>query len=1317
MADDFVSKFGFDVVGAEDLKNKLNRALKEYNLLVEDINKVNAQFNKQGKANQVVIQGITEDQKRFNVALTANGGVWKKIDTEVRKTTKSLTSYEQRLKSIVDSERKALVGRKVKSIDVAKDEAGKDLRNAARFNEIVDFERRALAQRLAYEARYQRGVTTVINAIRNHEVAAMRLRTRVQATYMRDRLRMLDQIRTAERRHAAQTAAQQARNNKISADILAQIRQSERLAAHKRRLAAEADNLRNKYADLGRTGKRAGEEVLLSWRSVQRLFVVQLFHQAISRFRLEMEEALRTTVDYSKRVAEIQTISQSAAESTEQWNVQLRSISEEFGVELIEVTSAAYEALSNQIIETTSDLGFIRDAQELARVTNSDLATSVDALSSVINSFGYNISETEKLSAILFRTVDLGKTTLNELSQNLGRVNSLSKILGVSFEEQQAALSTLTIQGLKDHTAKTLLINIYQKMIRPTEHMSEIFKEWGVSSGEAAISTYGLGNVLAALIRRAEQSGDFAEELGEQFQELRATTGAASLNLETFAAHLQQHLNAGAEYTRAFEIANNSMGASVDKQMARLKNQFISWGTSVVSTFVSVAQSFGGLDKVVRSAANVVGTLTLTWGIYKGVAIATSLTQSIMNGRFTTTNFLLLLMQRRITAVTAAYGILRASLGGIVAIGVTALSALIVHQLQWKDRVNRSVESVRESFKKLSEETIQQVIARVQKWGDSFGDQTKSITKRLGELNLYFTRSVSQLSVDMDKLNKSFTSTTQSLFKNQLSVLKSGLSDITREIRERESELQELRQGLEQSVKQQTDLALEFKVDAADTPIDKIGVLNDAAGELLARLRDPNLPDSERNKLRNEIVAILQDSRSIAQQQGFDTSVIEEQILGIINEQNAAYREQIALKQELQEAAKREKAEQQQRLNFVKNNLDRITTLDKDTTIQDFDKIAAELRNAARVANLNLQEQLQLDQLIVTHRKSFEQNDLRVTLEKELSKQNALANQLQAQFDKGKKVLSESAVELANTLGGAVETAITELDRLNSVNEARSSDLFGSLKRRTEAQELRREINELTHAYNALLESQKRGDERSVTHLQELTRKRTLELRNRFINLFGNQILERDAKGQPTKSVEISFSDIIKQLNLFGQKRAVFQTHAKDVHELEAVLNQLGEKLKSLDGIKVETDFNWQAGTQQNRAGMLELLDSVDLLIRKYQQLQQMEQRGVLPTGNPVQGNYRGGYFAKGGRGSDTELAWLSRGEYVWDRRTTRQHHSMLKGMHDESKYINRGGSSNQVYNFGGITVNNNHGSATMAASDIVREIRRAMRTGKLSVS
>src|SRR5690606_32368232 len=191
---------------------------------------------------------------------------------------------------------------------------------------------------------------------------------------------------------------------------------------------------------------------------------------------------VRSATEFQIRISEIRTISQENQRSFADWAFAVRNLSDQFGQPLSDTAEGVYETVSNQIAKGAEATRFMAQAMEFARVSVSSTEDAVNLLSSVLNAYKLELSEVERVSASLFTTIDLGRVRAEDLADTYGRIAPLAANLGISFQELNAAIATITIQGIRPAETLTAINGVMRKLLRPTQEMKRVLDEWGVSS-------------------------------------------------------------------------------------------------------------------------------------------------------------------------------------------------------------------------------------------------------------------------------------------------------------------------------------------------------------------------------------------------------------------------------------------------------------------------------------------------------------------------------------------------------------------------------------------------------------------------------------------------------------------------------------------------------------------------------------------------------------------------------------------------------------------------------------------------------------------
>lgn len=381
-------------------------------------------------------------------------------------------------------------------------------------------------------------------------------------------------------------------------------------------------------------GTKAGKHILLSWESVTRLFQVQILHQVIGQFISELRRSVDEASKFQIRISEIRTISQQNQLTTAQWASGLRDLSDAFGLPLLDVTKAAYDAISNQVTRGAQTFEFLRTTLEFSRISVSSAADAQNLLSSAIKSFGEQNLTAQKAAEVLFKTIDLGRVTASEMANTFGRVAQLASQAGVTIEQLGAAIATLTVRGVRYSEAYTLINNVLISAIKPSEAMTEVLRKYGVATGEAAIRTFGFVGFLRIL--QSELNSGGLSKLAEIEQNIRSIRGALGLvsgdAFAEFEQNLQNITNGAEQFRRAGDIIRESPAFKLEQELNKLRNIFaIDFGQEMIRTVLELTAPFGGFaitvkgvveltKELVGAVKNVVEPFTLLAGAINSIS-------------------------------------------------------------------------------------------------------------------------------------------------------------------------------------------------------------------------------------------------------------------------------------------------------------------------------------------------------------------------------------------------------------------------------------------------------------------------------------------------------------------------------------------------------------------------------------------------------------------------------------------------------------------------------------------------------------------------
>lgn len=202
---------------------------------------------------------------------------------------------------------------------------------------------------------------------------------------------------------------------------------------------------------------------------------------------------------------------------------EVQALAGEFGLASDELVNGLYNALSAGVPKGNV-IEFLRTSAKAAVADGSDISTSVDGITTVLNAFKLESGEAGKVADVMFKTVANGKTNFAELSANIAQVAPLASASGVAFEEVFAAVATLTKQGTPTAQAMTqiraALISVndnlgdgWSKTMTLQEAFGELSKKAGGSSTELKKLMGRVEGVMAVLGTTGQNASGAAGDL------------------------------------------------------------------------------------------------------------------------------------------------------------------------------------------------------------------------------------------------------------------------------------------------------------------------------------------------------------------------------------------------------------------------------------------------------------------------------------------------------------------------------------------------------------------------------------------------------------------------------------------------------------------------------------------------------------------------------------------------------------------------------------------------------------------------------------
>lgn len=336
-------------------------------------------------------------------------------------------------------------------------------------------------------------------------------------------------------------------------------------------------------------------------------------------------------MDYEKAMRNVNAISRLSDDEFQQLGTSVKRLAVEIGKAPEDLAKGLYDIASSGF-QGREGVEVLRHAVIGAKAGLSDTATAAKALTAVLNAYGLAATDSSRIMDIMFKIVENGVITFEEMALNIGGVISTAAAGGISFEELGAAVATLTKAGNPAAESITALNNLIRQIISPSKEAMDTADELGLAwlaagKGAEVLKNQGLGRVMAEI---GKATGGSLEQMAKMFPELRAMKGALGLVRQegsAFAEDLRAMGDASGSAAAALAEQEKSFAATWEKMVASLKVAAISIGDSLIPMLKSAAkwitrmtdawQKLGpGVKGFVTAALGVIAIVgPLIWGI------------------------------------------------------------------------------------------------------------------------------------------------------------------------------------------------------------------------------------------------------------------------------------------------------------------------------------------------------------------------------------------------------------------------------------------------------------------------------------------------------------------------------------------------------------------------------------------------------------------------------------------------------------------------------------------------------------------------------
>lgn len=494
-----------------------------------------------------------------------------------------------------------------------------------------------------------------------------------------------------------------------------------------RKASEEVEKFGDKSEETGKQSEESSKKGRDGIKELQGVLASAGIAATLNEIKNGFFDCSEAAAQFETSTAMVATIADTSQKSLSSISKEVRGYSNETGEAASDMAEATYQAISASI-NTADAAAFAGTATKLAVGGFTSATTAVDVLTTAINAYGLAASDATQLSDYLITTQNLGKTSVDQLAQSVGKVIPLASAYNVQMDNLSSAYAVLTANGIATAESGTYLKSMLNELGDTGSGVSEVLlNSTGKTFAQLMEQGYSLGDVMAML-------GNAVDGDSTAFNALWNSTEAGIGALSLFNAGADKY-NSVLESMRtsagATEKAYSTMADTTDKSKQRMENAFnnlkISVGdvlnpalTQVYEGFTNV---FAGMSDFVDEHPAVVAAISaITVGVggFTGALAAYNLATTA--AKFVTEAF---------TATLAAnpYVLAAAGIVAVTAAAVTLTGVLITQS----DEYEGMTATCRDQYDEL-QRLNDQYNAACEQYGEN-SDAANSLRYQLDQLN------------------------------------------------------------------------------------------------------------------------------------------------------------------------------------------------------------------------------------------------------------------------------------------------------------------------------------------------------------------------------------------------------------------------------------------------------------------------------------------------------------------------------------------------------------------------------------------------------
>lgn len=294
-----------------------------------------------------------------------------------------------------------------------------------------------------------------------------------------------------------------------------------------------------------------------------------------AKFNQQMESATE----------KIRTISSSSGAEI---NSNITKMAKATGVNPLELKEGLYQTVS-AIGDIHKKYSLLETSNKLATTGFSSTTEAVDGLTTVLNAYGMEVEDADRVANIFVRTQKVGKLTVQEFNRELYKTIPVAKELKIGVDEVGASIALLTAKGSKAEIAQTQMGSFMYELLDIGSDISKLFEKIAGQNLDNFMSNGGDFEGVLRLLKGYSNANNFKIESLLGRKEAKSFWLNVGNDIDGYVNKLKAINDPVNELQRNFENLLNTQ----EKRLARANNYWLAFKQTIGGVAGEVLASFG----------------------------------------------------------------------------------------------------------------------------------------------------------------------------------------------------------------------------------------------------------------------------------------------------------------------------------------------------------------------------------------------------------------------------------------------------------------------------------------------------------------------------------------------------------------------------------------------------------------------------------------------------------------------------------------------------------------------------------------------------